>query len=222
MTNFAGIGKSGQNWLVNQITSWVASKNFDAEPGKPIAILLHGYGSNEKDLPDIMGFLPEIPWLSPRAPEKSPHGGNAWFQITSPGNPSEALVAPSTESLWAWIDDNIPESCPIVAIGFSQGGLMATQLLRTRPERLAATIILAGFTQAAAQPGDDYLRSNKPSVIYCRGLQDGVITADAVARTNAWLQAHTKARTFTYPGLGHSIDQRVMADAAAYLQSVLA
>jgi pimeloyl-ACP methyl ester carboxylesterase len=41
----------------------------------------------------------------------------------------------------------------VAAVGFSQGGLMATQLLRTRPERVAAIVVLSGFVQAAPPPG---------------------------------------------------------------------
>lgn len=182
---------------------------------------MHGYGSDERDLTSLMDFLPPLPWVSLRAPEKSPHGGNAWFQISTPGNPDLATVGPATESIWTWIDDNIPAESELVLLGFSQGGLMATQLLRTRPERVKATVILAGFTAEATQAGDEYLKANKPRVIYCLGMQDQVISAEAVARTNSWLQAHTKARTFKYPGLGHSIDQRVMADVAAYLEATL-
>jgi phospholipase/carboxylesterase len=97
---------------------------------------------------------------------------------------------------------------------------MATQLLRTRPERIVATVILAGFTLAAEQSADEQLASEKPRVIYCRGLQDDVISPDAVQRTLAWLKGHTSAEIYSYDGLGHSIDERVMEDVATYLQSV--
>lgn len=206
---------------MSQITQWVASRDFDPSSAEPVALLLHGYGSNERDLPGIMDYLPAIPWVSLRAPEQSPHGGYAWSQITNPGNPEAGVVEPATETIWHWIEDNIHPGAPLVLIGFSQGGLMATQLLRTRPERIKATVILAGFTMAAEQPADATLMTAKPKLIYCRGKQDQVISAEAVARTNSWLQAHTRAITKTYDGLGHSVDQRVLADVSGYLEVAL-
>jgi phospholipase/carboxylesterase len=120
--------------------------------------------------------------------------------------------------VWSWIDANIPPETPLVLIGFSQGGLMATQLLRTRPNRILATVILAGFTLDAVQPGDAELEATKPRVIYCRGLSDQVIATDSVIRTEAWLARCTSALTPTYPGLAHSIDERVIQDVSEYLR----
>jgi phospholipase/carboxylesterase len=108
-----------------------------------------------------------------------------------------------------------------VVIGFSQGGLMATQLLRTRPSRIAATVILAGFAVGSKQLGDAELAATKPRVIYCRGLDDEVISIDAVSRLESWLTRCTTASVKRYPGLGHSIDERVMEDVSEFLESVL-
>lgn len=97
---------------------------------------------------------------------------------------------------------------------------MATQLLRTRPERVAATVILAGFVLGTKQPADSELAETKPRVIYCRGLNDGVISSDAVARTESWLARCTNATIKTYEGLAHSVDERVMEDISNYLESM--
>ena len=191
-------------------------------PGEPVVLFLHGFGADERDLPDLMKFLPDLPWVSLRAPEKTDFGGFAWFSITTPLNPSEVEVVEATDKIWHWVDEFLPEESPLIVIGFSQGGLMATQLLRTRPERIAGTVILAGFIYGGELPGDAALKANKPKVIYCRGIQDQMISRDAVARINGWLQTHTRAITKSYDGLGHSIDQRVMADVADYVESVLA
>ena len=192
-----------------------------ARPGEPVVILLHGYGADERDLPEIMKFLPDLPWVSPRAPEPSQYGSFAWFGITTPLDPSLVEVSEATAKIWDWIDSNLPQDSPLVVVGFSQGGLMATQLLRTRPQRIMATVILAGFVYAGELEGDAFLKATKPKVIYCRGLDDSVISREAVGRLNLWLQQHTKAITRTYEGLAHSIDQRVLADVSDYLRQRL-
>jgi len=119
--------------------------------------------------------------------------------------------------IWNWVDRELDSESKLIVIGFSQGGLMATQLLRTRPSRIASTVILAGFTLEASQPADEELRAKRPKVIYARGLQDEVISQEAVLRTLTWLKAHTSAEIHSYEGLGHSIDERVMADVREYL-----
>jgi phospholipase/carboxylesterase len=94
---------------------------------------------------------------------------------------------------------------------------MATQLLRTRPERISGTVILSGFMALGELPTDSQLEQAKPKVIYCRGSEDQRITKEAIATLNTWLQSKTRAITKTYPGLGHSVDERVMRDVAEYI-----
>ena len=199
------------------------SKDLDRiEAGQPVVVLLHGYGANERDLPSLMGFLPDLPWAALRAPITLGSDAYAWYGITAPLTPSREEVELATAAVWDWVEQSIPEDSPLIVLGFSQGGLMATQLLRTRPARLAATVILAGFMFGGDQPADVELKSLKPKVFYSRGAQDSMITREAVSALNIWLQSHTRAQTKTYEGLGHSIDARVMNDVADYLAGQLA
>jgi len=205
------------------ITEWVADGVNGWDNHSPIVVLLHGYGSHEHDLTDLMQFLPgNLPWVSLRAPQNSPYGGFAWFQLATPGIPDPSAVETATEEIWQWIDTHLPAQAPLIVLGFSQGGLMATQLLRTRPDRIAGTVILAGFVLQTEQPADEQLRATKPSVIYCRGLQDQVIAPVAVTRTIEWLREFTNAQINSYEGLAHSIDGRVLDDVSTYFESVLA
>jgi phospholipase/carboxylesterase len=169
-----------------------------------------------------MGFLPDLPWAALRAPINLGNDAYAWYGITAPLTPSREEVERATAAVWDWVEQSIPEDSPLIVLGFSQGGLMATQLLRTRPARLAATVILAGFMFGGDQPADIELKSLKPKVFYGRGAQDSMITRESVSVLNIWLQSHTRAQTKTYDGLGHSIDARVMNDVADYIAGQLA
>ena len=189
-------------------------------PKKPVIVFLHGYGSNEQDLAGLINFLPPMPWVSLRAPIALQPASYAWAPITVPGNPEAGPVEEVTRSVWNWIDVNLPEDSLIIPIGFSQGGMMATQLLRTRPERVLTTVVLAGFTLGHPQPADDAVRQELPPVIYCRGLDDQVISPSAVARTAEWLGENTTLTAKTYYRLGHSIDERVMQDVHDFLKSI--
>jgi phospholipase/carboxylesterase len=146
----------------------------------------------------------------------------AWYSNADPLTPALEDVAPATDAIWSWVEQNLPDASPLVVLGFSQGALMATQLLRTRPERLAASVFLAGFMFTGDQPADEALKTLKPKVFYGRGANDQLISREAVKALNIWLQSHTRAQTQTYEGLGHSVNEAMMADVAAYVAGQLA
>ena len=202
------------------ITEWVASNGFEERRASdPVTLLLHGYGSHEHDLPPILEWLGlSTPWVSPRAPIVLPNGGFAWAPITIPGNPDPDDTAVATDGLWRWLDEQVPVA-PIVAIGFSQGGFMVSQLLRTRPDRIAKAAMLAGFVAGTPQPADPELVATKPTVFWSHGTAETVIIPAAVERTSEFLHTHTAVIDKAYPGLGHSIDERVVNDLREYLAS---
>ncbi|MFM2024154.1 MAG: hypothetical protein RLZZ56_167 [Actinomycetota bacterium] len=207
--------------MESKITQHMSSNLATWNKKSPIVILLHGYGSNMRDLPSLMAFLPGLPWISLQAPIDAGNGGFCWAPRKVPSNPEQADVEAGTQRIWDWIDANLPKDAPLIVLGFSQGGLMATQLLRTRPGRLKATVILAGFVIGAKQVGDAELETTKPKVYYGRGLEDDIISADAIARTESWLGRCTTATIVRYERLGHSINEEQMADVSAYLEEVL-
>ena len=195
----------------------VASSDFTRE-APAVMLLLHGYGSHEHDLPGVIPALDvPLPWASLRAPLSLSNGGAAWFEITTPGVPDPGPVNAATEAIWSWIDAHLSPETRIIPIGFSQGGLMASQLLRTRPDRVDTPVILGGFVMGGNQPADDTLAADKPRVFWGRGAEDQVIAPPAISRTSEWLPAHSTLSEHVYPGLGHSINATEIADVRAFL-----
>lgn len=189
----------------------------DGAPPRSALLLLHGFGSNERDLAGLVPALGlDLPWASLRAP--LPAGpGSAWFRITTPGSPDPAPVEAATAAIWAWVDEHLDAATRLVPIGFSQGGLMATQLLRTHPERVLAPVVLGGFVLGAPQPADAQLAASRPAVFWGRGAEDRVIAAHAVARTSDWLPRHSSLVERVYPGLAHGIDADELSDVRDFL-----
>ncbi|HET7725546.1 MAG TPA: dienelactone hydrolase family protein [Propionibacteriaceae bacterium] len=196
-----------------------------AEPltGPVVALLLHGFGSSEADLAGLAPHvMPGLPWASLRAPIVLGRGSYAWFRIGTPGDPELAPVDAAVQTVWDWVDAHLDPETRVVGIGFSQGGVMASELLRTRPERVAATVVLGGFVQSAERPGDAHLAELRPPVFWGRGSEDRVIAPDAVARTEAWLPAHSTLTGRVYSGLAHGISAEEASDVAAFVASVVA
>jgi phospholipase/carboxylesterase len=196
----------------------IAHTSTEPLDGPVVALMFHGYGSSEDDLAGLALYVaPGLPWASLRAPLVLGLGSYAWFHVVTPGDPAPEPVAAATDAIWAWVDEHLDPPTRIVPIGFSQGGLMASELLRTRPERVAATVVLGGFVQGAEHPADELLAETLPPVFWGRGGQDTVIAPIAVARTEAWLPSHSTLTRRTYPGLAHAISADEASDVAAFL-----
>lgn len=190
----------------------------DGPDGRPLLVLLHGVGSHERDLPGIVGHLGEgWDWVSLRGPYDTPGGGAAWFPISTPGRPEREPVDAAVAGLLAWLDAST-QGQPVVPVGFSQGGMMVTELLRRQPERFAAGVVLSGFVAPDPLPGDARLAELRPPLFYARGDRDeSRIPSAAFGWTEEWAREHTAATVRIYPGLGHSISMPELEDLAAFL-----
>ncbi|WP_062211866.1 alpha/beta hydrolase [Demequina oxidasica] len=206
------------------MTDLFALRSTDSEPTDPhefLAVFLHGYGSDERDLAGLSGYLPlGLPWASVRAPLRHPAFGYSWYPLEGEFSPAEA-IAEATEALWAWVDTHVAPGVQIVPIGFSQGAMMASQLLRTRPERIGVTVALSGYVSDTPRPADAALAQSRPRVFWGRGDQDPVIPAHEVAAAGEWFEAHTSLERHVYPGMGHSVSEEELVDIRQFLARTL-
>ncbi|MET0927863.1 MAG: alpha/beta fold hydrolase [Aeromicrobium sp.] len=188
----------------------------------PLVLLLHGYGSNEHDLPGLMTYLAEgLASASVRAPLTLGPGSYAWVPIAVPGRPDPDVTQESTVALLAWFDEHVAADRPVVLLGFSQGGLMVTQLLRMRPDRFLAGIVLSGFVLDDTFPGDAALAVRQVPVFFGHGDADPVIPPDATERASVWLADHTALTDRTYAGLAHAVSAEELDDVSVFLRGVL-
>lgn len=185
--------------------------------GRPLLVLLHGYGSHEGDLFSMSPGLPLGPVVASLRAPLAESGGFAWWSLAgqAPGEPDPAAVDAAAVAVIEWLDRQQYTSVSLV--GFSQGGAMTLQLLRHAPERFAATVCLSGFVAPANHDGDPALAAVRPPVFWGRGTADPVIPAAAVDRTAEWLPGHADATIRIYEDLGHSISREELTDFVAFL-----
>lgn len=195
---------------------------------RPLLIVMHGYGSHEGDLISLAPYLPEeLVVASLRAPLVAPHpivNGFSWFPIGEPGNPEVSGVERATVEVFAWLDrleDQVGRALQVGAMGFSQGGAMSLQLLRTKPDRITTAVNLSGFVVGIPSDGDDVLAREKPRVFWGYSDNDTIIPPIAVHRTAEWLQEHSTPTAKMYPGIAHSISQPEIEDVAVFLRETL-
>ena len=203
--------------LSTDATRW----SRDLTPGEPLLVLLHGYGADEADLMGLAPHLPEpLTKVALRAPLPA-QAGFAWVPIDNPGLPDPAATQAAAGAVLAWLDEHVPASSPVALLGFSQGGLMVTHLLRTAPARFFAGVVLSGFVVDAPGPEDAALTLAATPVFFGRGTVDPIIDAAAFARARSFLAAHTTLTEKVYPGLGHGITMDELADVSAFLEATL-
>ena len=197
---------------------------------RPLLIMMHGYGSNEGDLFSLGQYLPEeFVIASLRAPLTA-GPGHAWFAIDYDAE-NDTLrrdineVTASTHSIIAWIDEleqEVGGLGDVALLGFSQGGVMLTQLFRHQPERYVAGVFFASFavddtTEGGAQR-DKALAEVKPPMFWGRDPQDPVITPNLIDFTRRWLPEHFDVDVQLYAHVGHSLSLEEIEDAANFLR----
>lgn len=181
----------------------------------PIVLLLHGLGSHEDDLAGLAPFLPtDFTYVSLRGIYRYVQG-YAWFEMPMDPERPEALQA-SAAAVERWI---AAQDAPVVgAIGFSQGGALALQLLRRGPHAVEFVVNLSGFPFPAPMPGDTALAEVSPPVLWGHGGQDPHFADGREVAVRDFLRAHTRLEEERRPQLGHAVDEIELRAVAAFLQ----
>lgn len=191
--------------------------------GRPLLVLLHGYGSEEGDLFGLLPYLPdEFVVAAVRAPlvPPFPTPGYSWFPIEGLYGRDPELTTVAAERFLEWLD--VATDAEVVGLlGFSQGAVIALQALRLRPQRFGFAVALAGYAAPAPLPTDAELAEVRPPVFWGRGSRDEVIPAALVAHTAQWLPDVVDLSGRVYPGLTHSVSQEELDDVAVFLRKRL-
>ncbi|WP_127125265.1 alpha/beta hydrolase [Georgenia sp. SYP-B2076] len=198
--------------------------------GRPLLVLLHGYGSNEQDLFGLAQYLPEeLVVASLRAPGRNQFGYE-WFslggELAGPAAHQQTETTDrlreeganrAAEAVRAWLDTLDGQFSGVGLAGFSQGGAIATQVLRQEPDRIGVVANLSGFVAPGQLDGDAELARRRPPVFWARGSADQVIAPFLVERAGQWLPEHSSLTARVYDGLGHGISADTLADLRAFL-----
>jgi len=186
--------------------------------GRPLLLILHGFGSHEGDL---FGFAPYFPLQPAIASLRAPltaGAGWSWFPIDVPGDPGTEALNAAALGVLQWLDALPEQPTSIGLLGFSQGGAMAIQLMRHAPERFEFAVQLAGFVAPAEHPGDARLAELRPPVFWGRGTLDDVIPGEAIDHTQQWLPGHSTLTERVYEGVPHSVSEPELRDVVTFLR----
>lgn len=201
---------------------------WSAEPaqraGRPLLVLLHGYGADERDLFALAPHLPdEFVLAAVRAPLAPPFPtpGYSWYAIDGLDSRDPAHVTAAAHRLIAWTDAAADAGVPVGLLGFSQGGAVALQAMRLAPERFAFAVNLSGYVTPGGLPRDAELAQRRPPVFWGRGTHDDVIPQFLIEHSTLWLPDHVDLSGRVYPGLTHSVSEQELADVVTFLDKQL-
>lgn len=179
------------------------------EQDSRIVLLLHGLGSNEDDL---LGLAPSLPgrfvYASLRGIFAS-GAGYAWL-APPPIDPSDiGMIDESAAAVESW-RQSVPGRV-IGAIGFSQGAMLALQLLRRDALALDWVVQLSGAPFPAPMPGDEALAARQVPALWGHGAMDPLFTETDEERIRQWMTGHTALTEERSEALGHGVDEQVLA-----------
>ena len=192
----------------------VWTRDDEERDGTPLVVLLHGYGSNERDLLGLVPGLPEeFTYASLRAPVPMGYGAYTWFDLDVERLAySSAAARTAVEDLWEWVASVKDQHSSVTLLGFSMGMAMATSLLRTRPDEFAAVVGLSGFAvdprgsdELQGYFDDETLKATKVPFFWGRDQEDPIITSDRTEYTHQWATQTVKLTKVLYPGAGHGV-----------------
>lgn len=209
--------------LDDDLVLWSADP--DDRTGRPLLVLLHGYGADERDLFGLVPFLPsDFVVAAVRAPLTPPwpSPGYSWYPIEGLQSRDPGAVTSAAQAFLHWLDAAAAPATSVGLLGFSQGAAVALQALRLDHERFAFAVNLSGYVTPGALRGDAALAARRPPVFWGRGSRDDVIPAALVDHTTSWLPEHVDLSGRLYPGLTHSVSEDELRDVQVFLDKRLA
>ncbi|APF34969.1 esterase [Microbacterium sp. TS-1] len=192
--------------------------------GRPLLVMMHGYGSDENDLFALAPHLPaEYVVAAVRAPLAPPFPtpGWSWYPIEGLNGRDPQATTAAARALTEWIDAERADAASVGLLGFSQGGVMAIEALRVRPHDYAFAVILSGYANPTDLDTDAELAARRPPVFWGRGALDDVIPPALIAHTAQWLPGRVDLSGRVYPDLGHAVSAEELRDIATFLHKQL-
>jgi len=191
----------------------------------PLIILLHGVGSNEKDL---FSFAPHLPdkflVISARAPIVLGPSSFAWYQVDfSSGKPvyNQAQEKTSREAILSFIDElkhyHSFDENEVYLVGFSQGAIMSYSVALTHPEKVKGIGILSGRLLEEIKPIINKDQLKTLNVFISHGIQDPVLPVAYADDAASYLKNLGVTANFKKYAEGHGINQEMLTDLVTWI-----
>ena len=151
----------------------------------PVLVVLHGYGSNEKDLLSMASALDKkFLVFSLRAPVSTGRGGYCWFPLefmqdksfsydySAAGSSGEAIMSFVSNACKTYKAD----STQVYILGFSQGAMMSYDIAYRYPQKIKGVVALSGLLMPQTEKLSTTEKFKRCKFFIAHGMQDDIIT----------------------------------------------
>jgi len=191
----------------------VRKSNLENIPS-PVLIMVHGYGSNEKDLFSFSRAIPEhITIISLRGDIEIQNNGYAWYNISLDfsGNKSYDIkkAHESRDKIVKCIDQckemyNI-DNKNITLMGFSQGSMLVNAVALSFPEKVNNIISLSGAFDPNIIEISEIKSLKKLSFYVSHGTQDEILPFELSKQSLKILDQNDVNYIFEEYPIGHGV-----------------
>jgi len=193
----------------------------------PTLVLLHGYGSNERDLLSLAQHIPENGLVvCPRGPIVLAPDKYSWYPLIIHQDRSMDYKAEEVQQaakelltyLSQLIEDHNIDSKNIFLGGFSQGGIMSMALGLRYPEKVAGIICLSGKLYFELEQQINYSKSLKAlDVFVSHGEKDTVLPISEMKGVVTRLESKGMDISENWYPSTHTISNQNFKDMLAWL-----
>ncbi|NBC58209.1 MAG: phospholipase [Bacteroidetes bacterium] len=182
----------------------------------PLILMLHGYGSDEKDLFAFANYLPDnYTVISVRAPYPMQPMGNAWYAINFDADANKfsdtKQAIESREKIKKFISEAIDayhiNPKEVTLFGFSQGTILSFATALTYPYLIKNIIGLSGYIDKNMIDLADKEALKHLRVFSSHGSADQVIPVEWARKTPDILKSLSIDCEFKEFPVGHGVNQ---------------
>ncbi|MDM5281139.1 alpha/beta hydrolase [Paenibacillus silvae] len=197
--------------------------HYDKNKQYPVIFALHGMGSDERDMLQLMEPLSsDFIIIAIRGPLVQ-GGGYAYFQIKSIGNPIRELYDASVQGLQHLILELSAQYAIDPArryiVGFSQGAIMAMTLSLIMGDAIKGIVAMSGYIPQFVK--EEYTLQPSPnlSALISHGDQDHLFPLHLGEDNAAFFRSYTNHVTYMpYKG-GHTVTPELYAKLQHFLRT---
>lgn len=202
----------------------VQSVRLGTQPGGPLLVLLHGLGSNERDLMAFAPYLdPRLTVVAFRAPQAYGFGGYAWFDIAwlpegkvideDQAETSRGVLIANLERLRGELGPS-----RLILGGFSQGAMMSLGVALARPDLVDGVLMMSGRGLPR------FLASATPEAVKVpffvqHGTEDEVLSVEDGREVRAALEGLGVPLEYREYPMGHEVNMNSLQDATRWVAS---
>jgi len=197
-----------------------------AAEGAPLLLMLHGYGSNEKDLLGVAPMLDgRLRIMSLQAPLQMGYEMYGWFPIEFTDNGitvDREAAGRALDILREFLRETIeacrPAGGKVFLMGFSQGAVMNYLTAFSEPGLLHGVIALSGqLPDVRPDAGSLASELKELPFLVVHGLYDDVLPIDKGREADRWLRSNVSNLTYREYPMGHEIDEAALDLTSSWL-----